>query len=97
MGTCKVCDCSENSNINSEIIFDKKRDKKFNKMKSTSQIIEGECKELDILDYKEEEDFNLSKNKENINQILNIINQIRTNLKEYIKEIKENEKYIIPF
>ena len=37
------------------------------------------------------------KNNENINKILNIINKIRTNPKEYIKEIKENEKYIIPF
>ena len=98
MGNCKLIDCIDNENtINSQIMIENKREKKINEMKSTSQIIENESKELVIFEYKEEEDFNLIKNKENINKILNIINKIRNNPKEYIKEIKENEKYIIPF
>ena len=36
--------------MNWQIIFNNKREKNFNKMKSTSQIIEGESKELVILD-----------------------------------------------
>ena len=97
MGICKLIDCTDNENMKSQIMIENKREKKFNEMKSVSQIIENESKELVILEYKEEEDFNLNKNKENINKILNIINKIRNNPKEYIKEIKENKKYIIPF
>lgn len=98
MGNCKLIDCIDNENtMKSQIMIENKREKKFIKKKSTSQIIENGSKELVILDYKEEEDFNLIKNKENINKILNIINKIRNNPKEYIKEIKENKKYIIPF
>ena len=66
MGICKINDCRDNENMKSQIMSENKREKKFNEMKSVSQIIENESKELDIFEYKEEEDFNLIENKENI-------------------------------
>jgi hypothetical protein len=64
MGICKLIDCTDNENMKSQIMIENKREKKFNEMKSVSQIIENESKELVIFEYKEEEDFNLIKNKE---------------------------------
>ena len=67
MGNCKLIDCIDNENtMKSQIMIENKREKKFIKKKSTSQIIENGSKELVIFEYKEEEDFNLIENKENI-------------------------------